>query len=321
MNHTPHTVAQALARAHAQGLARIDAHLLLLHALARPDAGRAWLLAHDTDVLDAGVDGAFMALCQRRATGEPVAYLTGHKEFYGLALLVDARVLDPRPDTETLVDWALEVLAARPAHNGAPHIVDLGTGSGAIALALQHQCPGATVWAVDASADALAVAQANATRLNLPVRFAQGNWLASLRGLPSAEITAAEVRQRGAGHGGPCDDSGNGNNSGPLRFDLIVSNPPYIAAQDPHLAALTHEPLQALASGPDGLDDIRTIVAQAPAHLQPGGWLLLEHGHDQAFAVQTLLQARGFTHIQSRNDLAGTARCTGGQWPLTQTVK
>ena len=352
MNHTPHTIAQALAWAHAQGLARIDAQLLLLHALARPDAGRAWLLAHDTDVLDAGVDGAFTALCQRRATGEPVAYLTGHKEFYGLALQVDARVLDPRPDTETLVDWALEVIAARPAHHGVPHIVDLGTGSGAIALALQHQCPSAKVWAVDASADALAVAQANATRLNLPVQFVRGNWLAGLCGLPSAEVTVTEVAQRddgGNGHGGQCGNSSNHTShssysgpslfdphidtrgerpeqgysgySGPSLFDLIVSNPPYIAAQDPHLAALTHEPLQALASGPDGLDDIRTIVAQAPAHLRPGGWLLLEHGHDQSIAVQTLLQASGFTHIQSRNDLAGIARCTGGQWPLVQTVK
>jgi release factor glutamine methyltransferase len=221
-----------------------------------------------------------MALCRRRAAGEPVAYLTGRKEFYGLQLAIDARVLDPRPDTETLVDWALEVIAPLPA----PSVVDLGTGSGAIALALQHQRPTAQVLAVDASADALAVAQANAQRLALPVRFMQGRWL---RGL---------------------DD----------RFDAIVSNPPYIAATDPHLAALTHEPLQALASGPDGLDDIRTIVAQAPAHLIHGGWLLLEHGHDQAGAVGALLRAQGFAQVQSRNDLAGIARCTGGQWP---TVK
>jgi len=277
---TTSTLAQALDQARTLGLERIDAQLLLLHALARPDAGRAWLLAHDTDALDPAVHAQFLALCQRRTAGEPVAYLTGRKEFYGLPLQVDARVLDPRPDTETLVDWALEVIAPLPA----PSVLDLGTGSGAIALALQHQHPTAQVLAVDASADALAVAQANAQRLALPVRFLQGHWLAAVPG----------------------------------RFEAIVSNPPYIAAADPHLAALIHEPLQALASGTDGLDDIRTIIAQAPAHLQPGGWLLLEHGHDQAGTVRALLQAQGFAQVQSRNDLAGIARCTGGQWP---TVK
>ncbi|WP_026437547.1 peptide chain release factor N(5)-glutamine methyltransferase [Acidovorax sp. JHL-9] len=280
MTDTTSTLAQALDQARTLGLERIDAQLLLLHALARPDAGRAWLLAHDTDALDPAVHAQFLALCQRRTAGEPVAYLTGRKEFYGLPLQVDARVLDPRPDTETLVDWALEVITRLPA----PSVLDLGTGSGAIALALQHQCPTTQVLAVDASADALAVAQANAQRLALPVRFLQGHWLAAVQG----------------------------------RFEAIVSNPPYIAAADPHLAALTHEPLQALASGADGLDDIRTIIAQAPAHLQPGGWLLLEHGHDQAGAVRALLQAQGFAQVQSRNDLAGIARCTGGQWP---TVK
>ena len=280
MNTTTSTLAQALHQARTLGLERIDAQMLLLHALARPDAGRAWLLAHDTDALEPAVHEAFMALCRRRAAGEPVAYLTGRKEFYGLQLAIDARVLDPRPDTETLVDWALEVIAPLPA----PRVLDLGTGSGAIALALQHQRPTAQVLAVDASADALAVAQANAQRLALPVRFALGHWLAEVEG----------------------------------RFDAVVSNPPYIADADPHLAALAHEPLQALASGADGMDDIRTIVAQAPAHLTPGGWLLLEHGHDQAKAVCALLRAQGFVQVQSRNDLAGIARCTGGQWP---TVK
>ncbi|CAN7245159.1 peptide chain release factor N(5)-glutamine methyltransferase [Acidovorax sp. LjRoot74] len=271
------TLAQALAQAHTLGLARIDAQLLLLHTLARPDAGRAWLLAHDTDAMDETAHGQFMALCQRRLAGEPVAYLTGRKEFYGLPLQVDARVLDPRPDTETLVDWALELIAPL----ASPRVVDLGTGSGAIALALQSQRADAQVLAVDASADALAVAQANGARLGLPVQFQPANWLTGVEGL----------------------------------FDAIVSNPPYIPSADPHLAALTHEPLQALASGADGLDDIRTIIAQAPAHLQPGGWLLLEHGYDQADAVQALLAAQGFAQVQSRNDLAGIARCTGGQWP------
>jgi len=281
VNQPSYQIAQALAQAQAQGLARIDAQLLLLHVLARPDAGRAWLLAHDTDPLEPDTQARFATLCQRRLAGEPVAYLTGHKEFYGLPLQVDARVLDPRPDTETLVDWALMLALPQPA----PRIVDLGTGSGAIALALQHQCPHAQVLAVDASEDALAVARANAGRLGLPVRFAWGNWLAGL--------------DREAG--GP--------------FDLIVSNPPYIAADDPHLAALTHEPLQALASGADGLQDLRTIIRQAPDHLVAGGWLLLEHGHDQSAAVQALLVDRGFADVRSRDDLSGIARCTGGRWP------
>ena len=280
--NTP-TLAQALAQAHTLGLARIDAQLLLLHAVGRPDAGRAWLLAHDSDAMDDTVHTQFIALCQRRLAGEPVAYLTGRKEFYGLPLQVDARVLDPRPDTETLVDWALEVIAPL----ASPRVVDLGTGSGAIALALQSQRADAQVLAVDASADALAVAQANAERLGLPVQFQPANWLAGVEG----------------------------------PFDAIVSNPPYIPSADPHLAALTHEPLQALASGADGLEDIRTIVAQAPTHLRPSGWLLLEHGYDQAQAVQALLATHGFAQVQSRNDLAGIARCTGGQWPAAQTVK
>ena len=277
MNDVSHTLAQALSHAHTLGLARIDAQLLLLHTLGRPDAGRAWLLTHDTDALDDALHAQFIALCQRRAAGEPVAYLTGRKEFYGLPLHIDARVLDPRPDTETLVDWALEVLAPLPA----PRVVDLGTGSGAIALALQSQRPTAQVWAVDASSDALAVAQANATRLGLPVRFEQGNWLAAM------------------------EDAS---------FDAIVSNPPYIASADPHLAALTHEPLQALTSGADGLEDIRAIALQAPRHLAPGGWLLLEHGYDQAEAVRALLTAAGFSGVESRRDLAGVERCTGGCW-------
>lgn len=271
------TLAAALAHAQAAGLARIDAQMLLLHVLGRHDAGRAWLLAHDTDALPADAQAAFDGLCARRRAGEPVAYLTGRKAFYGLTLQVDARVLDPRPDTETLVDWALEVLRPVPA----PRVADLGTGSGAIALALQHERPDARVLALDASAEALQVAQANAQRLSLPVAFVRSRWL--------------------AGVAGP--------------FDAIVSNPPYIEDADPHLAALVHEPRQALASGHDGLDDIRTIVAQAPARLVPGGWLLLEHGWNQADAVQALLHAGGFTDVQSRADLAGHARCTGGRRP------
>ena len=276
----PTTLTQALRAATALGVDRLDAQLLLLRALGQPIHERAWLLAHDTDALPDVAWQTFQALCARRAAGEPAAYLLGEKEFHGLTLQVDPRVLVPRPDTETLVDWALALAAGLPA----PHLLDLGTGSGAIALALQQARPDATVDAVDASADALEVARANAQRLALPVRFAQADWLA------------------GAGAG----------------YDLIVSNPPYIASSDAHLAALRHEPLGALASGPEGLADLRRIVQDAPAHLAEGGWLLLEHGFDQAAAVHALLTARGFTQVQSRDDLAGIARCSGGIW---RTVK
>ena len=220
------------------------------------------------------------ATAQRRLSGEPLAYITGHKEFFGLDLQVDARVLDPRPDTETLVDWALEVLS--PPQTGSPRVLDLGTGSGAIALALKATQPKLTVHATDFSVDALEVATANAQRLGLNVHFSQGAWFAALA--PNTP-----------------------------RFDAIVSNPPYIAAQDEHLAALTHEPLQALASGADGLDDLRQIIANAAAHLFPSGWLLLEHGYDQALAVRALLTQAGYVQVQSRQDLGGIERCSGGQ--------
>lgn len=294
----PLTCAQALAAARAAGLERLDAQLLLLHALGKPADARAWLLAHDTDLLPEEAARHFDALSQRRATGEPLAYIVGSKEFFGLELQVDSRVLVPRPDTETLVQWALDLLA--PA-SGTPRtevpetleipevppleVLDLGTGSGAVTLAIAHslQMLGRTarLLAVDASTDALAVARANAERLGLNVQFLESSWLQQVSG----------------------------------RFDLIASNPPYIASADPHLAALTHEPLQALTAGADGLDDIRQIIAQAPAHLQPGGWLLLEHGYDQAAQVRELLAHQGFGQVQSRRDLADIERCSGGQWP------
>jgi len=274
---TPVTLAQSLRHAQTLGLARIDAQLLHLHALGREPHDRAWLLAHDRDELPAEVLIRLEGLLQRRLAGEPIAYITGFKEFFGLRLQVDARVLDPRPDTETLVEWALELLP----EGSAQGVLDLGTGSGAVALALQHERPNCTVTAVDASADALAVANANAQRLRLPVRFVHSHWMDTVPG----------------------------------PFDLIVSNPPYVAEGDPHLADLTHEPLQALTSGQDGLDDIRQIVAQAPSCLAPGGWLLLEHGWDQAQAVQALLRSAGLEEVQSRQDLAGIARCTGGRLP------
>lgn len=290
----PATVQQALLQARQSGLDRLDAQVLLLHRLGRSPHDRAWLIAHDTDPLPAAVAQDFAALCRRRLQGEPVAYLTGQREFHGLELQVDARVLDPRPDTETLVDWALDAIAGQQA----PAVLDLGTGSGAIALALQHRRPDARIWALDASRDALAVAQANAQRLGLPVRFLHGSWLADW---PARQAAAAAFAPQGPAL--------------PGRFDLIVSNPPYIRADNPHLAALTHEPLSALASGADGLDDIRTIAAQAPGHLLPGGWLLLEHGWDQADAVAAILRAQGFGQVGQRQDLAGHQRCTGGRWP------
>ena len=269
-------IAQSLQRAQTLGLTRIDAQLLHLHTLGREPNDRAWLLAHDLDELPADSARQLEQLMQRRLAGEPIAYITGFKEFFGLKLQVDARVLDPRPDTETLVEWALELLP----ENAPYRVLDLGTGSGAVALAVQHERPACTVTAVDASADALAVASANAHRLQLPVQCVLSHWMDAVLG----------------------------------SFDLIVSNPPYVVDNDPHLAALTHEPLSALTSGADGLDDIRQIIAQTPRHLSPDGWLLLEHGWDQAPSVQTLLREAGFVQVQSRKDLAGMDRCTGGQW-------
>lgn len=279
------TLAECLRQAQAGGLARVDAQILLLHSLQRPLHDRAWLLAHDSDALSPEQEAAWQDALQRRLQGEPVAYITGRKDFFGLTLAVDARVLDPRPDTETLVEWALACLPESAPETRSPRILDLGTGSGAVALALQHARPDATVWAVDASEEALAVARANAARLQLGVQFIASDWL-----------NAVDVQHTG-------------------RFDLIVSNPPYVAEGDPHLAALTHEPLQALTSGPDGLDDIRQIIAQAPACLNPGGWLLLEHGWDQAAPVQALLREAGLVQVQSRRDLGDIERCTGAAMP------
>lgn len=278
----PHiTIGQAISASLETGIDRLDAQLLMLHALHMDPERRTWLLAHDDDMLAAEVSYQFVANVARRANGEPLAYITGTKEFFGLPLRVDARVLVPRPDTETLVEWALELAPEKDAR-----VMDLGTGSGAIALALKHARPSWEVHALDASRDALAVAQANATHLGLALQFHQGNWLSQLPleadALPS--------------------------------FSLIVSNPPYIEIHDPHLPALVHEPVQALVSGPDGLDDLRLIIRQAPAHLQDQAWLILEHGYDQAGAVRQLLLAAGFRQVQSRRDLAGIERCSGGQW-------
>jgi release factor glutamine methyltransferase len=264
----------ALAAARMQGLDRLDAQLLLGDVLGRP---RSWLLAHGEHALTPAQALRFAALCARRADGEPVAYLLGEKEFHGLTLRVDRNVLVPRPETETLVDWALELLATGPPR---PAVADLGTGSGAIALALAHGCAAAQVCGVDLSPAALAVARANAGRLGFAVEWLHGDWWSALEG---------------------------------RRFDMVVANPPYVAAGDPHLAALRHEPQFALTADGDGLSALRTLIAGASAHLHRGGWLLLEHGHDQAAAVRDLLQRHGFATPLTRNDLAGHPRCSGGR--------
>jgi release factor glutamine methyltransferase len=292
------TVQEALLRAQKHGIAKVDARILLLHTLGKNTSDTAWLLSNDNNPIHTKRADAYGEVCARRRAGEPVAYIVGYKEFFGLRLAVDKRVLDPRADTETLVEWALELLPTPVQANPSSardvptpvrtepvkvprSVLDLGTGSGAIALAIQSKRPSAKVHATDASADALDVARANAITLKLPVQFHQGRWLDAVKG---------------------------------QQYNLIVSNPPYIAAADPHLAALTHEPLQALASGADGLEDIRQIIAEAPAHLHTGGWLLLEHGYDQATAVRDLLGKQGFSDVESRKDLADIERCSGGQW-------
>lgn len=269
-------IAQALQKARCFAMSSLDAQTLLLHALGRDLHDRAWLLLHDSDELSLNTYALYNDLMQRRLDHQPLAYLTGQQEFHGLTLQVNQRVLVPRPDTETLVDWALVLELPQQAH-----VLDLGTGSGAVALSLKNARPDWNVTALDASEDALAVAAGNAAKLQLEVMFLHSQWFSQVQD----------------------------------KFDLIVSNPPYIAQGDPHLPALRAEPLQALVSGEDGLDDIRHITAQATAHLNPGAWLLLEHGFDQAPAVRQLLASQGFVQVQSRKDIAGINRCSGGQWP------
>ena len=268
----------ALLREAAGRVDPVDADLLLGHALGR---AWTWLIAHrDAPVPPDAAEG-FRSLLARRAAGEPVAYLTGRRGFWRFDLAVTPDTLIPRPETELLVELALDRLPA-----GAPlAIADLGTGSGAIALALAHERPRARVLATDASAGALAVARANAQTLGLAnVRFAEGDWCAPLAG---------------------------------ERFDLIASNPPYIAENDPHLVEgdLRFEPASALSSGADGLDAIRRIAVDARRHLQPGGWLLFEHGWDQGDAVRTLLASLGYAEIATERDLEDRDRVTLGRWP------
>lgn len=258
--------------------ARREAELLLEAALG---VDRAWLFSHADDLLPGAEQAGFTRLLERRAAGEPIAYILGRAGFWTLDLRVTPATLIPRPETELLVEVALELLPSAQACQ----LLDLGTGSGAIALALARERPGCSVVAVDFSAEALAVACANAERNSVGnVLFRRGDWF---------EPVAGE------------------------RFELIVSNPPYIASDDAHLQRgdLCFEPALALASGPDGLDAIRRIVAQAPAHLEAGGWLLLEHGLEQGRAVRALLRGAGFEQVETRRDLEARERISLGRAP------
>ena len=258
--------------------ARPEAEILLAHALDRP---RAWLYAHADDAVPAAARTMFEAMVARRSAGEPVALLTGRQGFWSLDLLVTPDVLIPRADTELLVECALAVLPA----DMPCRVADLGTGSGAIALAIASERLLAQIVAIDASVAALDVAVRNAeiSGLSSRVRCIRGDWLASLKG---------------------------------ERFDAIVSNPPYLADDDPHLKQgdLRYEPRRALVSGSDGLDAIRAIVGDAPAHLLPDGWLLLEHGCEQGAAVRALLEAAGFEQVATQRDIEARERVTGGIW-------
>lgn len=273
-------VAEALAMARRMNVDRSDAQALLSHRLGRP---RSWLIAHDDASLEPADEAAFRLQLQRRADGVPLAYIVGHREFRGLELIVTPAVLVPRPETEGLVDWALECMSGR----SAPRVVDLGTGSGAIAVALASARTDAQVTAVDCSVAALDVARANAARHRVDLRLHQGDWW---------QAVAA------------------------CSFDVAVANPPYIAERDPHLAALTHEPAGALISGAEGLDALRKVTSGARRHLTTGGWLLLEHGFDQGAAVRKLLSDAGFIDVATRLDLAGLDRCSGGRQPTEATL-
>ncbi len=271
------TIAELLAAANVPGdSSRLDAELLLSYCLQKP---RSYLYAWPERELEPGQCAVFFELLAARRDGQPVAYLVGEREFWSLPLRVNQHTLIPRPETETLIEWVLQMRLPATAE-----LSDWGTGSGAIALALASERPGWKLLATDISGAALAVAQGNAQRLGVDnIEFLQADWGAGLTG---------------------------------RKFDLVVSNPPYIAEGDPHLAQgdVRFEPKTALQSGPDGLHALRRIIAAAPEYLRAGGWLLLEHGFDQAGAVRKLLQSAGFSTLECRRDLAGTDRISGGMW-------
>ncbi|GAB1394222.1 peptide chain release factor N(5)-glutamine methyltransferase [Rhodocyclaceae bacterium] len=268
------TITALLTSARAR-IAPAEARLLLGHLLQQ---STAWLEAHRDDPVDAAIEQQMSALVGRRSAGEPMAYLIGVREFYGRDFVVTPDVLIPRPETELLVDIAKEKVGA----GGTAQILDLGTGSGCIAVTLALECADAKVTAVDASAAALAVAQKNAQQLGASVCFVESDWFAAL------SVQA---------------------------FDLIVANPPYVAAGDAHLSQgdLRFEPQGALTDHADGLTALRHIITHAPGWLRPGGWLFCEHGYDQAVAVQGLLEAAGLTDIEQHRDLAGIVRCSGAR--------
>jgi release factor glutamine methyltransferase len=258
------------------GLVPLDARILLAHAMGRD---RAWIAAHAGDPLPRADAKTFFALAKRRRDGEPIAYLTGVREFWGLPFAVSPAVLIPRPETETLVEQALARLEA----DRDLGVLDLGTGSGAIALAIAHERPRARVVAVDASEEALAVARSNADRLGIVnVDFVRSDWFDRLP---------------------------------PSRFDLIAANPPYVSQQDPHLREgdARFEPRRSLTPGGDGLDALRAIVGGARAFLVPGGTLVVEHGYDQSDRVRAMFETAGFEHIVSARDLAGIPRVVAGR--------
>jgi release factor glutamine methyltransferase len=266
------TIGQLMAQS---GLPPLEARMLLEQVLAKASA---WLIAHADEAVSIETGQAFAALAERRRQGEPIAYILGKREFYGLEFQVTRAVLIPRPETELLVELAL----ARIAADAAVRVLDLGTGSGAIAVTLAKLRPQARVTAVDVDYAALAVARANAGRHKVSVRFFCGDWFGALSG---------------------------------ETFDLIVSNPPYVAAGDSHLAVgdLRFEPQRALVGGTDGRDCIRAVVASAGAHLRPGAWLLFEHGYEQAEASRALLEAQRYREVQTWPDLAGIPRVSGGR--------
>lgn len=257
--------------------ARLEAQILLQYSL---NVDRAWVLVHENDVLEGNIHAQFEALLRRRLNGEPIAYILGKREFYGLGFKVTPDTLIPRPDTETLVEAALEKIPQdKPCC-----VLDLGTGTGAIAIAIAKHRPLAQVTAVDASAAALAVAQENADDLKATnVQCVLSDWFNELRG---------------------------------QTFDVIVSNPPYVAEADPHLnqGDLRFEPERALVAGADGLDCIQQIISQAPQYLEPQGWLMLEHGYKQSDGVAALMQDAGFGSISSFLDLSGLYRVTAGRF-------
>ena len=275
------TVTHALTQARLQlssDEAKLEAQVLLQQVL---NVSHAWLISHANDVLEAHQLEAFHVLVQRRLNGEPIAYILGQREFYGLNLTVTSDTLIPRPDTETLVEAALAKLT-----NNQATVLDLGTGTGAIALAVAKHRPMTHVTAVDFSTTALKVAAQNAKQLNITnITFVESHWFDALA---------------------------------PTPFDIIVSNPPYIEHHDAHLSQgdLRFEPLTALASGADGLDDIRKIINDCLVYLKPQGWLMLEHGYNQAEAVADLMANVGLSNIETIQDLGGNDRVTLGKNPL-----